>query len=269
MAAPAVTVIATTYNQPVELELYLSCLARQTHQDFELLLADDGSGEETRRVVERHAAGPLAGRLRHIWQEDVGYRKSRILNAAIREARSDWLVFTDSDLLIHPRFLEDHLTYAAPNSVFMGRRVDLGPQISAWVRAHPAKVLGLEFQARVLASAWGRDPSRNVQRGLRLTSPVLARLLRWNQIPDLLGSNFSICRELLVRVNGFDESSEHYWGDRNSRAKIGGRKGFAGQWHLWHPQRKPKPDAEAEYLRKLGSLNYVRCPQGLVSFPVQ
>lgn len=269
------SLIATTYNQPKDLDLYLRTVAAQAdvrNDDWELVLADDGSGAETRAVIEAHRAVFVARGIsvRHVWHEDEGYRKCKILNAAVREARGQWLIFTDSDLVLHPQFVSDHLSLEARGRVVMGRRVDLGPAASDWVRAHPKELWSARFRARVLASAWDQPPSRNVQRAIR--APRLARAVGGHRVPDLLGSNFSIDRELLERVNGFDESSIHYWGEdgdlfvrlRNVGAEILGRKYFAVQLHLWHKMRQPQPDAQAAYQRKLADRAYVRCEQGLI-----
>jgi hypothetical protein len=76
------SVIVSTYNQPAWLEKVLRGYAAQTHADFELLVADDGSGPETAEVLRR-AADRTALNLRHVWHEDRGYRRSVVLNRAI------------------------------------------------------------------------------------------------------------------------------------------------------------------------------------------
>jgi glycosyltransferase involved in cell wall biosynthesis len=253
------SLIATTYNQPVELDLFLRSLARQTtDEDFEVLIADDGSRKETREVVERHRHrhGP---RLKHIWHEDLGYRKSKIVNQAVRESRGDWLVFTDADTILHPRFLEDHAAQRAPRRLFMGRRVDLNDSSSRWIRANPESLFSNAFYACVVLSARGAQPSRNVNRAWRVDCALARKLARYDEVPDLLGSNFSIDRKLFIEVNGFDEGLQHYWGEdgdlfircRNAKADIVGKKAYAVQFHLWHPQRAPQPDAESQYQRRL------------------
>src|SRR5260221_13874655 len=90
------SVIVTTYNNPHGLELVLAGLARQTVQDFELLIADDGSGADTKAVIDdfaRRATVPVE----HVWHPDEGFRKCAILNKAIRAAHGDYLVFFDGD----------------------------------------------------------------------------------------------------------------------------------------------------------------------------
>lgn len=262
----SLSLIATTYNQPADLDLYLRCLREQTRSDFEVVIADDGSTAETRAVVDRHRAEWAGSRLLHVWHEDTGYRKARIVNEAVRQSRGDWLIFTDSDHLVDPRFVADHASQQAPRSLFMGRRVDLSPGFSNWVRQNPDQLFGWEFRIRALASR-----SRNTQRSVRIDSAAFAKLLKLDQVPDLLGSNFSIDRKLLFEVNGFNEANEHYWGEDGDLyarvshvgGQIRGRKNFAIQLHLWHALRAPKPDAEQAYQRALTDPSYQVCENGI------
>lgn len=272
--SPRFSVIATTYNQSRDLALYLRSLSLQNRDDFEIVIADDGSRADTKEVIESFQQRFFRERLTHIWHEDLGYRKSKIVNAAVRASRGEWLIFTDSDLVLHPHFVEDHCTVAAPRSMFMGRRVDLSPAASDWIRSHETELFTPRFYLEVVKSTFlGNPRSRGVKRAFRITPSALARALRCTQVPDLLGSNFSIDRELFYEVNGYDESQEHYWGEdgdlfvrvRNSGARISGRKSFAVQFHLWHPLRSPQKNAESAYRRKLDDRNYKKCTQGLQS----
>jgi GT2 family glycosyltransferase len=146
----------------------------------------------------------------------------------------------------------------------MGRRVDLAPEVSLWLRNHFDKFLSAEFFLRAVTS-------ENSNRGIRISNEFAARTLGAFRVPSLLGSNFSIDRELLEKINGFDESNTHYWGEDGDLfarcvhvgAEIIGRKMFAVQYHLWHERRHPKPDAYQQYLNRLNDASYVYCEQGL------
>src|ERR1044071_9494526 len=99
-----VGVVFTTYNRPHDLARVLAGYARQTHKDFELVIADDGSGDETRACIEA-ARRVWKLNIRHLWQEDIGFRKCRILNRAIVETGADYLILTDGDCIPHPDFV--------------------------------------------------------------------------------------------------------------------------------------------------------------------
>lgn len=89
-----------TYNMPRHLELVCAALLRQTTQKFEVIVCDDGSGDETRRVVQNFSKqAPF--RVVHVWQENQGFRKCKILNEGIRRSQGDVLVFLDGDTIPH------------------------------------------------------------------------------------------------------------------------------------------------------------------------
>ena len=92
------SVIISTYNSPQWLEKVLWGYSVQTHHRFELIIADDGSTAETRELVDRMRAD-TGLTIKHVWQEDDGFRKCRILNKAVLEADADYLVFTDGDCI--------------------------------------------------------------------------------------------------------------------------------------------------------------------------
>ena len=159
-----ITVIASTYNAEEWLEKVLLGYRCQTWRDFELIVADDGSRESTRALVERFAADyPVP--LRHVWHEDEGYRRQEILNVAILEARHDYLLFTDGDCIPRGDFLSTHLRLRRPGRFLSGGYHKLPMQTSlaigaediasgrcfdvAWLKAHgmPASHRNLKLGA--------------------------------------------------------------------------------------------------------------------------
>src|SRR5262245_44694271 len=124
-ATPTVGVVFTTYNRPHDLVRVLAGYARQTYRRFEVVIADDGSTEETRACIER-ARQEWQLDIRHVWHEDIGFRKCKILNRAIGETQADYLVFTDGDCIPHPEFIAGHLALARPGYFVSGGCVRLG-----------------------------------------------------------------------------------------------------------------------------------------------
>jgi GT2 family glycosyltransferase len=263
-------VIAATYNQPQDLDRCLDSLLKQSTQDFEIYLADDGSGPETLKVIDKYKK-LLGHRLSHFWQEDLGFRKAKILNVALSSLppESEWLIFLDCDTFVHPRFVEDHIAQKSKNSVFMGRRVDLNPWMSEWIRSHPSFIwkqqqntkwtLSSDFWQNLLISSFQKDATLHFNRAFRIKNPILRRLLRCDRVPDLLGSNFSICAQLIKKIGGFDESFKQYWGEdgdlyiraRKAGARTYGLKCWAVQFHLWHERRPYDPSLENAYKKRL------------------
>src|SRR5688572_11440158 len=104
-----VSVIIATYNHPEWLETVLWGYECQTHKDFELVIADDGSGEPTQKLIERlQRESPLE--IVHVWHEDKGYQKCQILNKSILASNTEYLVFTDGDCVPRKDFLEQHVS---------------------------------------------------------------------------------------------------------------------------------------------------------------
>jgi len=265
------SVILATYNQPTKLVAALYSLTKQSERDFEIVIADDGSAAKTRELVESFQKSSHI-KLRHEWQEDEGFRKARILNQSIRSASTDRLIFMDGDTFAHKHFVRDHLEALEISDVFLGRRVMLGPEPTTLVENDPSLMGTPEFWILAFASSlFRKNPTRHLNRGLRLPA-WLRKLVKYDHVPDLIGSNFSARREALVEVNGFDENHVGYGNEdgdlyirlRNSGARIRGSKCFAVQWHLWHQERAFQTGAEDFYNDRLkNDHTSVRCDQGL------
>jgi glycosyltransferase involved in cell wall biosynthesis len=267
------SVILATYNQPRKLAAALYSLTLQSEKNFEIVVADDGSRDDTRALVDafRKSSGLS---VRHQWQEDDGFRKARILNASVRASTSDKLIFMDGDTFAHKDFVSDHVAALERSDVFLGRRVMLGPEPTEMVEANPKSLGSFKFWLKAFVSTFAKlNPTRHLNRGLRL--PLwLITLLKYDRVPDLIGCNFSVRREAFVKVNGFDEKHVGYGNEdgdlyirlRNSDARIEGAKCYAVQWHLWHQERAFKPGAEDFYNDRLkNDHTSVWCEHGLVT----
>jgi glycosyltransferase involved in cell wall biosynthesis len=96
----AISVVVSTYEWPEALDVVLRALSEQPGERFEIVVADDGSGQETAEVVERwrHELD-----LRHVWQSNEGFLKAKLLNRAALATRGDYLVFLDGDCVPRPQ----------------------------------------------------------------------------------------------------------------------------------------------------------------------
>jgi GT2 family glycosyltransferase len=254
---------------PRHLELVCAALERQSERDFEVLFCDDGSGEETRRVIDEFKA--LSGiRSRHFWQEHQGFRKCRILNQAAREAQGATYVFLDGDCVPHKHFIRDHLALQQKNRYLAGRRVELGQKLSAELT--PAMVRHGFFDhphPKLIVSAL-KGETEFLNRAVRIPWEPVRRRLGMAKVADLKGCNYSIPREALEAINGFDEEYEGYGREdtdvelrlQNLGYRIKSLKGVALQFHVWHPRREftPKNDDRLEELKRSGR---VTCERGL------
>ncbi|MSR36424.1 MAG: glycosyltransferase [Gemmatimonadetes bacterium] len=206
-----VAVIVSTYDAPAWLEKVLLGFSAQTSLDFEIVIADDGSGLETAALVERMRPA-FPGGLQHLWQEDRGFQKSAILNLAIVAAREPYLIFTDGDCIPRSDFVRTHRERARAGRFLSGGYVKLPDQLSrridrdtivsgrsfdaAWLREHGLRDL------HGLAKLWAGGP---LARLLEAGTPTRAT---WN------GHNSSGWKRDLVAVNGFDERMQYGGQDR-------------------------------------------------------
>ena len=96
-----ISILLATYNWPQALKLCLESLATQTDHHFEIIIADDGSTESTKQIINAFQSTHSLS-ITHLWQEDQGFRKTKILNQAIEAAKGDYLIFLDGDCLVQP-----------------------------------------------------------------------------------------------------------------------------------------------------------------------
>ena len=205
------SVIISTYNQPAWLEKALLGYLHQTLKDFELLIADDGSDERTTEVFHRFQR--LADfTVRHIWQEDDGFQKTRILNKAIVAANGDYLVFSDGDCIPRKDFLETHFRNASKSRFLSGGYCKLTHKLSARINVDDIQS-GRAFSIRWLRALGFKGGSSSIRIA---APPLLAPILdlitptkaTWN------GHNASGWKDDILAVNGFNEKMQYGGEDR-------------------------------------------------------
>ncbi|MCK5875595.1 MAG: glycosyltransferase family 2 protein [Alcanivoracaceae bacterium] len=196
------SVIITTYNSPLWLEKVLWGYSIQQHQDFEIIIGDDGSKDDTRDTINR-LREETGLSIKHIWQEDKGFRKCRILNKAILQAESEYLVFTDGDCIPRQDFLAVHAAEARPGHFLSGGYHKL-PMSTSEAIGKDDIISGRCFDLKWL-KAHGLPAS---YKNSKLTAGPRAAKLYNLLTPtkcNFKGSNGSAWRQDVIRVNGFDE----------------------------------------------------------------
>jgi glycosyltransferase involved in cell wall biosynthesis len=233
-------VVVTTYNRPDALQAVLEGYLVQDASDFELLVADDGSNEITREVVEDYACRARFP-MRHVWQEDRGFRAGAARNRAVAQTRAEYILFTDGDCIPPPFFVSRHQTLAEHGCFLAGNRILMNPAFTQTVLTNRIPVH--TWSAARWLYAWMR---RDVNRALPLLSlPDGAwrrrQSLRWEGVKTC---NFSAWAGDLKRVNGFDERYSG-WGLEDSDLVIRllhagvlhkNARFAAPVFHLWHPE---------------------------------
>lgn len=238
--APSVSLIISTYQRPRALDRVLASVAAQTVQPLQVLVADDGSGLETARVVARWRQH-FGGRLLHCWQPDEGFRLSAARNRAIRDARGELLLFVDGDCLMRPDFVAMNQRLAEPGYALAGNRVLLDQALTEAVEAGQADPVS--WRCGHWALAWLR---RQVNRPWGLCRLPGQRWRRLGGTPwtAFKGCNMGLWRADLLRLNGFEEEIVG-WGFEDTDLvlrwfNLGGRL-KSGRFattvlHLWHPE---------------------------------
>ena len=251
-----ISVIVSTYNNPWALEKTLYGLCCQTRRDFEVLIADDGSTAETRELIARfQTESPLT--IQHLWHEDLGFRKGRILNQAIACAAGDYLILTDGDCIPRDDFVAAHCRLARPNYYIAG-----GSHIDIPARMHPA--IGrddIEAQ-RVFQVGWLVSQGMAAKKfRYRLSrNRFLARWLDTITLRPgvLVGANASAWKNDVLAVNGFDETYTYGSDDKDLGVRMtnNGVKSRRLKYslvcvHLSHPRAYAAPERILTNKRKL------------------
>ena len=195
------SVIVSTYNRPAFLEKVLWGYAVQRRTDFELVVADDGSGPETAAAIERFRID--SGRsVLHVWHEDLGFRKTLILNRAIVASSGDRLLFTDGDCIPRSDLIEVHQDLAEDDRYLAGGYLKLPPGLSARITVDDVSS-GRVSDIRWLRSQ-GWRPGRRALRLVRSRGVAAIFDLLTPTRAEFHGNNASVSREALLAVNGFE-----------------------------------------------------------------
>lgn len=241
---PALSLIISFYNNARLLKFIFVALERQTFKDFEVVIADDGSNEETVEVV-RQLAKEATFPVKHCWHEDKGWRKNRILNTAIQTSEGSYLVFIDGDCIPHRGFLEDHFTNRQEHLVLSGRRVQLSEERTRELSLEQVEEGFLEKKGGVtrLLLDGIRGRANHAENAIRIKNHFLRKVLVKNKDRGILGCNFSIFKSDILLVNGFDERYDHPGtgedtdlDHRLQRAgiKCQSRKHLLTMYHIYH-----------------------------------
>ena len=242
---PAVTVMFATYNEPRWLEWVLWGYTTQTSKDFEVIVVDDGSREDTRAVIDR-LRPQMNYPLRHFWQADEGYQKCKGMNRGILLARSDYLIFTDGDCIPHPQFVARHLALRERGRYLTGGYCKLPLALSQAITREDILAGRATDYAWLAANGLERHTLK-----LRLQNETLRSL--FNTLtpvkPRLHGHNASVWKDDVIRVNGWDERMQYggqdlELGERLVNAGVRGKtiRYSAICVHLEHKRGYMKPE---------------------------
>ncbi|HVS26949.1 MAG TPA: glycosyltransferase family 2 protein [Burkholderiales bacterium] len=236
-----IAVIATTYNRPDALAAMLEGYLGQHDRDFELIVADDGSTEDTAQTVrafQSRASMPI----HRVWQEDQGFRAAAIRNRALAGTAAEYIIFTDGDCIPVPRFVARHRELAEPGWFVAGNRVLLSEELTRAVLQNKLPVQG--WSMREWLRAWQQGEINRFLPLLSLPHFAPLRELTANRWQGVKTCNLAAWRKDLLMVNGLDETYSG-WGLEDSDLVIrllhAGIKHKSARFaapvlHLWHSE---------------------------------
>jgi glycosyltransferase involved in cell wall biosynthesis len=233
-----ISIIVTTYNRPAALDRVLAGLVAQSVPPAEVIVADDGSGPETRACIDAWKDG-VNFVLRHAWQEDHGFRAAAARNRAVALASGDYLIFLDGDCIPFPDFVLRHSMLATQGRFIAGNRVLLDETVTRQIEAE-----------RLSPGSWSLMHWLQLRRTghvnrllpfLRLGNGAwrTAKPQRWQ---DARTCNLGVWRDDFIAINGFDETFTG-WGHEDADLAVRlirhGCTHKTGRFavpviHLWH-----------------------------------
>ena len=233
MSYPRCTLVTPTYNWPEALELLLLSTMNQTVLPNEVIIADDGSRDDTKQLIasfQKVFPVPLI----HIWHQDIKNRKPSIMNQAIAKAKFDYIVEIDGDIIMNKHFIEDHLLFAKKGFYLFGSRVNIQEKLLP--NLFSKKIIHFNFFSKEIK-----------KRGRTIRIPFLMNFAKSvdQRSKKLRGCNMSFWKQDFIKVNGFNESLVG-WGIDDSemiqRLHNIGIKGkrlkFAGiAYHIYHKEQ--------------------------------
>ena len=256
----AIRLIIAVYKNTSFLKKVLDSVEQQTFRNFKVSVVEDGNSEVMGNFIQNiQYSFPIT----HYTQEDIGFRKNKILNAALRETTEDLCVFIDGDCILHPRFLQNYAKYYNERTVLYANRTDLDEITSK-------KLLST---TTIMPSLWDliRNGSKRIEDSLILSwKPVIK-----STKSKLIGCNMAIPLHIIETVNGFDEDYEitGYGEDCDIEWRIK-KAGFSFmslkfkvvQFHLYHerPEREDQTAISRKMYHQKMEAGEVFCKNGLL-----
>ena len=208
---PAVSVIISTYNKPDWLEKVLWGFQCQTYKDFEVVIADDGSAEETKNRIES-LRNELGYPIKHVWQEDNGFQKCKILNKAIVATETDYIIVTDGDCIPREDFVQVHYINKAPSTFISGGYYMLPMNISLAITKEDI------LRQNCFNINWLKEKGipKTFKNNKLTANGFVSKLLNafTPTNPSWNGHNSSAWKQDILNVNGFDERMQYGGEDR-------------------------------------------------------
>lgn len=256
-----ISLIISTYNWPEALQLCLKSIMRQSVMPDDIIIADDGSTESTKEIIDRFTKISKR-KIKHIWHDDLGFKLAEIRNKAIAEAKGDYIIQIDGDVILHQDFIKDHKSFAKVNSFVKARRLMIGKTKSESLlnnKSTSVSFLSPDVQLR--------------EHGIRI--PFFNKIFTSKEeksADGVMGSNMAFWRKDFVDVNGYNNALKGWGAEDKELAQRFVNLGLvkrkikygAIQYHIYHPKcDSTKHDEQIQEIESLKLSKKTRCANGL------
>ena len=266
-----ISVVVTTYNRPMALKRVLQALSKQTDSDFEVIVADDGSRDDTREMIELLKPS-LSFPLIHAWQEDKGFRLNASRNNGIKKSSGDYLIFLDGDCVPLPNFVSQHRLLAEKGFMVAGNRCLLRSALTRKIENGEENVFLMNWTKALYYRFLGQI--NRIAPLIHLSVQASFRYKKQDRWQKLRGCNMAFWKEDLLSVSGFDEFFQGWGFDDseiavrliNSGVKLKDGSFATGVLHLYHKEAVMKKEGPSwERLQELIKTKETKPKEGLIS----
>lgn len=253
-----ISLIVSVYKRVDKLQLLLNYLEKQTCKNFEVIIAEDDNSNEIKSLIQI-SKEKYSFKIKHVFQEDEGFRKCKILNRAILVSESDFLVFTDGDCILHPHFIDEYKKIKKGNAAYVGRRVMLSEKLTHTLLS---KNMGINFFNLLLYKC------KRIEDGIY--SPLINKFKQRSR--GIWGCNWGISKQHLLAINGFDEDyikpgigedTDIEWRLKRNGVQLKSMRFKAIVYHLFHIENYNSTKETEELMRQKKLTDHFKCINGI------
>jgi cellulose synthase/poly-beta-1,6-N-acetylglucosamine synthase-like glycosyltransferase len=264
------SLIISVYKNIQFLEVVLNSLRYQTEKNFEIIISEDGEDENMRRFISEYN---FENDHQHLTQEDLGWRKNRALNNAVKAAKSEWLIFIDGDCVLHPRFVEHHVKLADERYILAGKRIKLNPRLSDLLTSDNEAIFKMKKILLKLVFRSGKEELGFYEEGIFIDpSGLFGFIPRLRRMTHLKGCNMSFSKKAAIAINGFDEDytlpavgedADLTWRFKGCGYNLRSLRNLAVQYHLYHETNWSSQEINLQIMNGKQSRHEYICSNGL------
>lgn len=270
LESPKASLIISVYKDVHFLEQVMKSVELQTWREFEVIISEDGDSPEMKEYLQHlNSTFPI----QHLTQEDLGWRKNRALNRAIKSAKADWLVFIDGDCLLHPRFMEFHYKLSDKNSILGGKRIKLDEKTSLDLIEGKIPIGKMNHVIIKKFREISRNGGQFIEEGIFIEpTGILGFIPKMRKMRNLKGCNMSFHRSAIDAINGFNEEYKKpavgedidlVWRFEGLGYRLISLRNFAVQYHLFHKECWIEQEENLEIMKRNQKVQRFVCKDGL------